>query len=106
MTPEDVDTVMDGTIEIEAGGRRVEVTAQQLEMAAEGMGRFQGVARRTILQETQEADGEELRVLLEVCGREALSLSFEAPDRMTMHQADVLRGMLDRAVKAAKVLLA
>ncbi len=97
-----VDTQTGEVIEFRSGERVAQTTPEQLHMLAEGMGRFENVPKRTVLVETQNVGGNALCVTLEVVKGPAFCVSIEAPDTMTVYEAETLRGMLDRAVKAAK----
>lgn len=111
---ETVDRETGEVVEISAGGRSVRMTAEQLERAAEsdgqlqlpgrGMGRFGGLTWRTIHEEWQ------LGVRLHAVTQRA-DAAFEptysitiqaAPERLSPYEAGILRGMLDRALKAVK----
>ncbi len=93
-------------VQIKAGGQTVNLTGRQLHMAAEGMGRFEGVGRETVFSESHAINegAEVLEVTLETCGNARVPVvSVDAPEEMTPREAELLKGMIDRVLKCAKV---
>ncbi len=106
MTQADIETgEIVETVTFEAGGERATMTGEQLRMAAQGFGRFEGVKERVVLSEAQPLglieDNKDMTVDLIRAGR-TLAIAIDAPKRLSVHEADTLKAMLDRAVKAAK----
>lgn len=90
-------------VRIEAGGRSWEGSAEQLEMAAEGMSGREGLRWEVVLVESQRRGSLQTTVeLAVVAGELTFGIVVRAPERMTPEEAKVLHGMLGRALHAAR----
>jgi hypothetical protein len=75
---------------------------EQAKFGAEGMGRFEGVAVRMILVESQLLHDGETEITVTLEHRGSMAIKLDVPEVLSPDEADTLRGMLDRAVKSAK----
>lgn len=77
----------------------------QLRIESRGFGRFESVMPHTVLTEAQPlgtlGEGRNVTVTVVRVGS-SLAVELNVPTRLGISEADLLKGMLDRAVKSAK----